>query len=94
MKKILLTALIFCSWSYGQVNNSSYISKAIINGIVEIDGHETKEVFILETTLEGIKIYDRDKKQEYKLRKCTKDNCNLICICSVYCNKFICFCSL
>lgn len=77
MKKIIII-LLFSAGLQAQVKTSDYCSKTVITGIVEIDGHESKAFLILETTLKGIRIYDRDTNKEYQLRKCVKDKCNII----------------
>jgi len=77
MKKILF--LLLCTVSmYGQTTTSDFKTSHIIFGNVEIDGHFPKSYFIFEATLEGVKIYDRDTKKEYKLRKCDIDKCKII----------------
>ncbi len=77
MKKILF--LLLCTVSiYGQTMTSDFKTSHIIFGNVEIEGHFSKSYFIFEATLEGIKIYDRDTKQKYKLRKCDVDKCKTI----------------
>jgi len=57
---------------------TSYRTVSPNTGIGEIDWHESKSFLILETKLEGIRIYDRDSKQEYKLRECNKEKCETI----------------
>lgn len=78
MKKLLFLLLLITGSSYAQVNSSDYYLKTIITGVIEIDGHETKDIFILESCLRGIKIYNRDTKQEYQFRECKKDKCKTI----------------
>ena len=78
MKKILFLLLLTVS-SYGQsLNSPDFVNKYIISGKIELNGHEPKAIFIFEATLEGIKIYDRDSKQKYKLRRCGEKECKII----------------
>jgi len=77
MKKLILI-LLFSAGIQAQVTKPDYIQKTSITGTVEIDGHEAKNFLILETTLKGIRIYDRDTNKEYKLRECDKEKCDII----------------
>jgi len=70
--------MLFTIGLNAQVKTSDFIQKASITGTVEIDGHESKVFLILETTLNGIRIYDKDTSKEYKLRKCSKEKCDII----------------
>jgi hypothetical protein len=77
MKKLIII-LLFSAGMQAQVKSPYFIQKTIITGTVEIDGHETKEKFILETTLSGVKIYSKENDIIYKLRKCDKSKCDII----------------
>jgi len=77
MKKLIII-LLFTIGLNAQVKTSDFIQKTVIAGTVEIDGHESKAFLILETTLYGIRIYDRDTNKEYQLRKCSKEKCDII----------------
>jgi len=77
MKKLIII-LLFTIGLNAQVKTSDFIQKTSITGTVEIDGHESKAFLILETTLEGVRIYDRDTNKEYQLRKCSKEKCYII----------------
>jgi len=77
MKKLIII-LLFTIGLNAQVTNPDFIQKTSITGTVEIDGHESKAFLILETTLKGIRIYNRDTNKEYQLRKCNKEKCDII----------------
>jgi hypothetical protein len=78
MKKYLLLLLLPIMGFSQEVKQSDYKHVANITGQIEIDGHFVKDFIILETTLSGVKIYDRDSKKEYTYRKCSKDKCLII----------------
>ncbi len=44
---------------------------------IEIDGHIVKYPIYFKSTLDGIEIYDKDKKQ-YQRRKCNDNKCEII----------------
>lgn len=78
MKKLILFIAFISFQINAQVKDSDYCQKTIITGKIEIDGHEVNQVFILETNLYGIKIYEKKTEKEYKFRKCEKENCKII----------------
>lgn len=47
------------------------------NNIIEIDGHLIIEPIYFKIDLNGIEIYDKNKKQ-YQKRKCENEKCNII----------------
>lgn len=44
---------------------------------IEINGHIVKTPVYFKATLDGIEIYDKDKKQ-YQRRKCNEEKCEMI----------------
>jgi hypothetical protein len=79
MKKYILLSLLLSAINCfsQELKRSDFYTRHFIYENVEIDGHISKEVFILEANLQGVKIYDKDKK-EYIFRKCKKDKCLII----------------
>lgn len=70
--------LLCFRFGYAQnVSSPKFESKHLITGKIEIDGHIVKKEIHLKSTLEGIEIYDCDKKN-YKLRKCDLKVCDII----------------
>jgi len=77
MKKLIII-LIFTIGLNAQTTTIDFKYNHIIHGNVEIDGHYDNDFFVLEATLEGVRIYKRDTKQDYKFRKCDKEKCDVI----------------
>lgn len=76
MKKLILL-LLFSIAVQAQIKKPKDSIKQVLNAKIEIDGHLTKKEIFFKATLEGIEIYDHDKKQ-YKLRKCSLKDCDII----------------
>jgi hypothetical protein len=76
MKQLIIIILFpFCL--NAQVKSSEFYTKQVITGIVEINGRYSKNGFIFEAGVKGIRIYDGENK-EYTFVECNEKGCKII----------------